>query len=218
MVLSAEDIHNKKFGTKMRGYNIDEVNDFLDQITKDYQILRDENTSLKQELEQTKHDLAYYDDLKSSLNQSILVAQEAADNVKKTADADAEETLKTARHKANQIVAEATQKAQATVEQEAQKAAALALSTDDFRMQIKQFRQKLIGMLESQLEYAHQSDWTKLLDGADYQAFPEIKAVVENLDNHTTERVNSNSNRTLTSDKYEQPTIMFYPDGRVEIL
>ena len=39
MVLSPDDIHNKEFSTKLRGYNIDEVNDFLEQIIKDYQIV-----------------------------------------------------------------------------------------------------------------------------------------------------------------------------------
>ncbi|TCW41173.1 DivIVA domain-containing protein [Laceyella sacchari] len=34
--LTARDIHNKEFKRKMRGYDVDEVNHFLDQIIKDY--------------------------------------------------------------------------------------------------------------------------------------------------------------------------------------
>lgn len=34
--LTAQDIHNKEFKRSVRGYNIDEVNGFLDLIIKDY--------------------------------------------------------------------------------------------------------------------------------------------------------------------------------------
>ncbi|EAG7471012.1 DivIVA domain-containing protein, partial [Listeria monocytogenes] len=37
MPLSPLDIHNKEFTRGFRGYDEDEVNDFLDQIIKDYE-------------------------------------------------------------------------------------------------------------------------------------------------------------------------------------
>ncbi|USS87261.1 DivIVA domain-containing protein [Fructilactobacillus hinvesii] len=218
MVLSAEDIHNKKFGTKMRGYNIDEVNDFLEQITKDYQILHDDNASLKKDLDEAKRKLNHYDDLNGSLSQSILVAQEAADNVKKAADASAEKTMKEAQDKANQLLMEATHTAQDQVAAGKKQAAVIALSTDDFRMQLQRFQKKMVAMLESQLQYANSSDWSELLEGADYRNFPEMKSLVAGLDNSDHERVNSESNQPLSSDKYAEPTVRFYPDGQVEIL
>ncbi|MEL1196616.1 DivIVA domain-containing protein, partial [Staphylococcus epidermidis] len=50
MVLTPLDIHNKEFGNKMRGYNPDQVNDFLDQVIKDYESVLNENDALKAEL------------------------------------------------------------------------------------------------------------------------------------------------------------------------
>lgn len=38
-LLSPWDIHNKKFRIKWRGYDTDEVNDYLDLIIKDYQAM-----------------------------------------------------------------------------------------------------------------------------------------------------------------------------------
>lgn len=38
MPLSPLDIHNKEFGKKLRGYDEDEVNDFLEQVIKDYEL------------------------------------------------------------------------------------------------------------------------------------------------------------------------------------
>ena len=53
MVLSPDDIHNKEFSTKLRGYNIDEVNDFLEQIIKDYQITLKQNKDLQERSSET---------------------------------------------------------------------------------------------------------------------------------------------------------------------
>ncbi|MDN6596209.1 MAG: DivIVA domain-containing protein, partial [Lentilactobacillus parabuchneri] len=58
MVLSPQDIHNKEFSTKLRGYNVDEVNDFLDQVIKDYQIILQENKDLGSQLSESKDKLS----------------------------------------------------------------------------------------------------------------------------------------------------------------
>lgn len=47
MPLTPLDIHNKEFSKGFRGYDEDEVNEFLDQIIKDYEILIREKKSLK---------------------------------------------------------------------------------------------------------------------------------------------------------------------------
>ena len=37
MALTPTDIHNKTFSTKFRGYDEDEVNEFLEQLMKDFE-------------------------------------------------------------------------------------------------------------------------------------------------------------------------------------
>ena len=39
MPLTPLDIHNKEFSSGFRGYDEDEVNDFLDQVVKDYEMV-----------------------------------------------------------------------------------------------------------------------------------------------------------------------------------
>ena len=90
MSLTPLDIHNKEFHTKLRGYDQDEVNDFLDQIIKDYELVLKENAHLTESLKQSQEKLKYFNDLKDSLNQSIIVAQEAADKVKANSQREAE--------------------------------------------------------------------------------------------------------------------------------
>ena len=50
MPLTPLDIHNKEFSKGFRGYNEDEVNEFLDQIMKDLEILTKEKKELETKL------------------------------------------------------------------------------------------------------------------------------------------------------------------------
>ena len=51
-MLTPLDIENKKFQKQMmNGYNVDEVDDFLDEITVDYEKLYKDNTELRAEIE-----------------------------------------------------------------------------------------------------------------------------------------------------------------------
>ena len=82
MALTPLEIHNKEFGTRMRGYDQDEVNEFLDHIIRDYELLLRENKEVKSDLEIVNKKLANYEEMQDSLNRSILVAQDAADRLK----------------------------------------------------------------------------------------------------------------------------------------
>ena len=54
MALSPLDIHNKEFSRSMfRGYDEDEVNEFLEQVLKDYENVLEEKKSLESNLKQS---------------------------------------------------------------------------------------------------------------------------------------------------------------------
>ncbi len=52
MPLTPLDIHDKEFKRSFRGYDVDEVNDFLDQIIKDFEFLIREKQQLEQQVEE----------------------------------------------------------------------------------------------------------------------------------------------------------------------
>ena len=61
------DIENKKFGKQMmNGYNVDEVDDFLDEITADYEKLYKENTELKRNTDLLTADMGKYKSIEST--------------------------------------------------------------------------------------------------------------------------------------------------------
>lgn len=197
MALTPLDIHNKEFHVRLRGYDQDEVNDFLDQIIKDYEIALKQNEKLQNELDQSLEKLKYFNDLKDSLNQSIIVAQEAADKVKANSQKEAEIINKEAQKQGQDIIEQANDKAKNIVEEASSKAKRLAVETDDLRKQARIFRQKLQVMMESQLEVVKGSEWDDILkrgDTSNYSAIQDAIRRDETLDNDSAKEVKSIAN------------------------
>ncbi|MFT9450580.1 DivIVA domain-containing protein [Liquorilactobacillus ghanensis] len=226
MALTPLDIHNKEFRVKLRVYDQDEVTDFLDQIIKDYEITLKDNSRLTESLKQNQEKLKYFNDLKDSLNQSIIVAQEAADRVKSNSQREADITKREAQKQAEDVISEAHEKAHEIIEQASQKAKKLIFETDDLKKQARIFRQKLQVMLESQLEVVKGSEWDDILrqgDTSDYEAIQEIIRRDEDLDKQAAKAVKSvsNSEAVETTDDEaaasvsEDPTkkaVVIFPD------
>jgi len=226
MVLSPDDIHNKEFSTKLRGYNIDEVNDFLEQIIKDYQITLKQNKDLQERLDASEGKLKYFNELKDSLNQSILVAQEAADKVKTNSKKEADIITREAQKQASDIVSEATDKSNQMIDEASHKAKRLSVETDDLKKQTRVFRQRLQVMLESQLEVVKSKDWDQLLSETNTADYAAIQHVLKEdmLDNHANASVNSEATVEITEavsgetpvadggDQAPQQTVVIFPD------
>ncbi|NWN98645.1 MAG: DivIVA domain-containing protein, partial [Bacillus sp. (in: Bacteria)] len=79
MPLTPLDIHNKEFAKTFRGYDEDEVNEFLDQVIKDYEIIIREKRELENRVKELEEKLKHFSSIEETLNKSIVVAQEAAE-------------------------------------------------------------------------------------------------------------------------------------------
>ena len=90
-MLTPLDIHNKEFKRSFRGYDEDEIDDFLDQVVNDYEKLFRENDKLKEELARAQQDNAQYQKLEKNLKDTLLVAQKTAEEVTATAKQNAQE-------------------------------------------------------------------------------------------------------------------------------
>jgi len=224
MALTPLDIHNKEFHVKLRGYDQDEVNDFLDQVIKDYEAALKENERLNDSLKQNEEKLKYFNDLKDSLNQSIIVAQEAADKVKANSQREAEIINREAQKQGQDIIDQANEKARHILDEASKKAKKLAVETDDLRKQARIFRQKLQVMMESQLEVVKGSEWDEILKQGDTSSFEEIQEAIrhdESLDKGGNSEVQSNSDDGISFSNSDTPvagendneTVVIFPDA-----
>ena len=97
------DIENKKFSKKaLNGYNQEEVDDFLDEVIKDYESLYRQSSDDKNKIEELNSKLEHYTKIESTLQNTLVMAQSAADEVKKAAEKQAEQIVKEAETKARE--------------------------------------------------------------------------------------------------------------------
>ena len=76
------DIENKKFSKQvMNGYNVEEVDDFLDDLTVDYTKNYKETTELKAKVEELNKSLEHYKSIEATLQDTLVIAQKTAEDV-----------------------------------------------------------------------------------------------------------------------------------------
>ena len=208
MALTPLDIQNKTFPTKMRGYNQDEVDDFLDLVVRDYEELTQRNRELEKAVKHSEEKLEYFNELKDALNQSIIVAQDTADKVKTSASKESEVIVTSAQNKADELVANAEKRAhQLTTDAEekarkiltdaTEKARQLATETEELKKKTRVFHQRISLMLESQLEQVKSPEWDEILQPFSsyvtdsHEVIKEVLA--KQLDNENDTDVNSDT-------------------------
>ena len=84
----------------MNGYNVDEVDDFLDELTLEYGKLYKENAELKTQREDLDSDVGKYKDIEASLQNTLIMAQKTADEITEVAKKQAEQIVKDAEYEA----------------------------------------------------------------------------------------------------------------------
>lgn len=102
----------KRFSIVNNGYNIEEVNNFIDIVIKKLEKLSQDNSNYLAQLEKLKNENNQTVDFKVS--KAILAAQETADKMKELAKEEAELIIREAKDNASAIVHEALVNAQKT--------------------------------------------------------------------------------------------------------
>ncbi|MBU5487555.1 DivIVA domain-containing protein [Clostridium sp. MSJ-8] len=104
VTLTPMDINNKEFKKVMRGYNAEEVDDFLDEIIDNYEAIYKENSALKEKLASINEQIEHYQKIESTIQNTLLLAQDAADQAKASSEKEAEMIVKNANETAQKIL------------------------------------------------------------------------------------------------------------------
>lgn len=104
MKLTPMDINNKEFKRVLRGYCPEEVDEFLDQIVEGYEILFKENTALKEKLENSNDKIEHYSKIENTIQNTLLLAQNTAEQAKANAQKEADVIIKSANDTAQRIL------------------------------------------------------------------------------------------------------------------
>lgn len=110
MPMTPNDIRNKEFRKGVRGYQTEEVEKFLDSVSKEFEVLYTENFELREKVKHFEQELNQYKQLEGTLQQTMVLAQQTAEEVKQSARHEAELMLKTTEQEKSQRLFEAQKK------------------------------------------------------------------------------------------------------------
>ena len=109
-MLKPMDIHNKEFKRVMRGYDVEEVDEFLDEIIVDFEKMQRELDVLKTQISNYSENMNNYREKELSLNNVMLSAQRFADQLTVDAERKAAEIIANAEREAERIVGSTQEK------------------------------------------------------------------------------------------------------------
>ncbi len=104
MKLTPMDINNKEFKRVLRGYSPEEVDEFLDEVVESYEELFKEKSKLEEKLAAASEQISHYSKIETTIQNTLLLAQNAADSAKETAQREADLMLKNANEAAQKIL------------------------------------------------------------------------------------------------------------------
>ncbi|QGT99689.1 Cell division initiation protein DivIVA [Candidatus Syntrophocurvum alkaliphilum] len=98
-MITAMEIRNQQFSKAVRGYKEDEVKNFLYQLAQDYEALYSENVKLREEMQRVEYEIEKYRKIEETMNNSLVLAQQTAEEVKNNAQKEADLILENSKRK-----------------------------------------------------------------------------------------------------------------------
>ena len=147
------DIENKKFSKQMmNGYNVDEVDDFLDEIMEDYETHYKELAVLRPKVEELETALERYKNIENTLQNTLVMAQSTADEVKSVARQQADQIVSDAQREAENIIRNAKENALKAVDELEHQIRLKEQQYNEAKKQFDIYKAKMEALLISQSE------------------------------------------------------------------
>ena len=136
-----------KFSTSIQGYKKEEVNDFVKEVTQEYENMLKKLKKSCEVIESLRSELKHYKDIEATLNRAILVAEESTSNIKKAAYDESKVIVEDAKRNATKVINNALVKAE-RIESEA----------ESLRRKVAVYKKRFRELIEDQLDELEQFD------------------------------------------------------------
>ena len=151
------DIENKKFSKQMMsGYNVEEVDEFLDQVMQGYESNYKEVVSLQNKVDELNNALNHYKTIEATLQNTLVMAQSTAEEVKNVAKQQAEQVIADAQKEADTIIRNAKESASKGLDEIEQQTRAKEQQFSEVKQQFDIYKAKMESLLVSQSEIIKQ--------------------------------------------------------------
>ncbi len=166
-MLTPADIHNKEFSRGFRGYNEEEVDDFLDEIVYEFEELIKKNTRLAEDLELERKKTAQYQEMEKNLHETMDVAQKTADEAVQSAKIRVEEMERAAKEDCDRLRHQTEMAIQRRMEDATAKVRMQQELYEAGIARERQFIVRLRSLLRSELAILNADGLTEILGSSD---------------------------------------------------
>ena len=146
MNFTPNDVQNLMFRKSMMGYNEDQVLEVLDKVIEDYSEYIRENIKLRDKIEQLNDRLLEYKSIETTLQNSLVIAQQTSEDIVKNAEAKAENIIKASDMKAQQILDDANKEV-----------IKVRFEYEQLKREMEVYRAKVESILSAQLKFLQQT-------------------------------------------------------------
>ena len=181
-MLTAQQIHEKNFTRVRKGYDMDEVDAFLDEIVQTVDRLSRENKEFNVRIEALNKQIESYRGMENTMMHTMVTVHKASEEITEKAKQEAEEIYTQARQEAEEMVMRAERESSqmlVTAREEAEKA------ISEYQIQIDDTKATLASLknLLDEFKSGVHSYTAELLDFVDsFSASEEVNAVVEEVE------------------------------------
>lgn len=179
MAISVKDIQEKVFPTQAsNGYDVEQVDDFLDEIAEQLSALIRENLLLKGETNKLEQELAakekalqeavsktpdyneegYFKNLQSAMRDTLISAQRVADETLSAAKSEADRLAADSKAEADRIVEKARSEAAAMTDRAQNAAASAKAEYESLKASAENYRASFRKLVEEQLQVLKAND------------------------------------------------------------
>ncbi|MHB0866769.1 MAG: DivIVA domain-containing protein [Thermoleophilia bacterium] len=166
MKITPLDIRHKEFARAMRGYRDAEVDEFLDEITEEFERLFNENIDYRERLETLEEKIAGYKNIEETLQKTLISAQQQAEEMKQNAQKEADLIMRDADLKARSNINDSyaeRQKVQRSVQ-------ALKQKYDDLKYQLRKIVDAYTKILDQDMDSLDEMELLEASEAAEAAA------------------------------------------------
>ncbi len=103
-MITAMEIRNQQFSKSLRGFSQEEVKKYLLNLAQDYENLYSENAGLKEKIQSLEYELKKYRKLEETMNNSLILAQQTAEDLKASARKEADLLLEESKKRISDVM------------------------------------------------------------------------------------------------------------------
>src|SRR3712207_2140887 len=179
------DVRRQEFKNSFRGYDANQVDDFLDAVADEFERSYTENSRMREEISSLRERLQQFEELEGSIRAALVHAEQAAGDLRRTATQEAEDLRLSANREAEHLRKSAAQEAEFTIREAKTRSHQMLADTS---ARVERIQQSYEAMQEAKRNFVNDfrhllKSYMEVMDNVEVASAKEIEASLrERLD------------------------------------